>query len=92
MKDKTKKVLRKLVSNPWLDLSVGIILFLSGILEVWETLPEDIKNFNVKASHGVVIFGFVMALKAFTDIFAGLEFIDEANKIEKEEKQENKKN
>ena len=81
----TKKVLRKLVSNPLLDLSVGLILFLSGILEVWETLPQDIHDVNVRAAHGVIIFGFVMALKAFTDIFAGLEFIDEGNKIEKDE-------
>ncbi len=82
--EKTKKVLRKLVSNPFVDLSVGLILFLSGILEVWETIPQDIHDVHVRAAHGVIIFGFAMALKAFTDIFAGLEFVDEGNKIEKE--------
>lgn len=79
-----KKILRKLVSNPLLDLVVGLILFIAGIMEVWETFPQDLANGNIKAAHGVTIFGFVMALKAFTDIFAGLAFVDEANKVEKE--------
>jgi uncharacterized protein with PQ loop repeat len=82
--DDFKKILRKLVSNPLLDLAVGFILFIAGIMEVWETLPQDLRSGNIKSAHGVTIFGFVMALKAFTDIFAGLAFVDEANKVEKE--------
>jgi len=86
--DGIKKTLRRLVSNPLLDLAMGLILFIAGIMEVWETFPQDV---HVRAAHGVVIFGFVMALKAFTDIFAGLAFVDEANKVEKEKiEKENK--
>lgn len=85
-----KKFLRKLVSNPLLDLVMGLILFFAGIMEVWETLPQDISDVHVRAAHGVIIFGFVMALRALTDMFAGLAFMDEANKVEKEEEKEHK--
>jgi hypothetical protein len=76
--------LRRLVKNPWLDLSVGGILVISSLFEVWETFPQDFTSANFRSEHGVIIFGFVMVLKALTDMFAGFEFMDEANQVEKE--------
>jgi hypothetical protein len=73
----------RLVHHPMLDLTVGVILFVSGFVEVWETLPQDIHNGHLRGSHGVLVLGFVMALKALTDVFAGLEFMVEAKKVKK---------
>lgn len=84
---KLRKLLKKLVHNPYLDLSVGTILIISGLWEAWETLPKDISMLNIKASHGIVVFGLVTALKAIADMFAGLEFMDEAEYIEKKKHQ-----
>lgn len=82
--DKLKIWLRKFVKNPWLDLSVGAILVISSMFEVWETFPQDFTTANLRSEHAIIIFGFVMVLKALTDLFAGLEFMDEANQIEKD--------
>lgn len=82
--DRITDFLVKLIHHPMLDLTVGIILFISGFVEVWETLPQDIQNGHLRATHGVLILGFVMALKALTDVFAGLEFIVESKKVRKE--------
>lgn len=81
-----KEFLIKIVRHPALDLTVGIILFISGFVEVWETLPDDFSNGHIRSSHGVVILGLVMALKALTDVFAGMEFMIEADKVKKEKK------
>lgn len=78
------KLLRKLVHNPYLDLSVGAILFFCGIFEAWETFPEDFANGNLRSSHAVVVLGIATVLKAVTDMFAGLAFMDEASVVEKE--------
>lgn len=82
--DKFKKLLRKMVHNPYLDIAVGLILVFSGMYEAWETFPDDFANSHVRTSHAVVILGFVTVLKALTDMFAGLEFMDEASQVEKE--------
>lgn len=82
--DRFKKLLRRLVRNPYLDLAVGAILVFSGIFEAWETFPDDFANGNLRVSHSVMLLGFVTVLKALTDMFAGLEFMDEANQAEKE--------
>lgn len=80
-----KKWLKKLVHNSYLDFAVGGILLVSGLWEAWETIPQDFASANLRASHGVIVLGLVTALKALTDMFAGLEFMDEAEYIEKKE-------
>lgn len=93
--EKTKKKhdlrasFKKLVHNPWVDFSVGIILALSGLIEVFDTFPKEISDFKLGAHHGVLILGLATALKAAADIFAGLEFIDEGEHIEKEKSNNN---
>jgi len=79
---KFRRILKKLVHNPWIDFSVGGILLVTGLWETWQTLPQDLASSNLKASHGIIIFGLVTALKAIAEVFAGLEFMDEAEYIE----------
>ncbi len=65
--------LRKFISHPWLSLLVAIILLLSGLSEGWETLHEDFINADLKAHHGVIVYGFYAMLKSLPDVFEGLE-------------------
>lgn len=78
-----RKILKKLVHSPYVDFSVGTVLMVSGLWEAWGTLFQDISNLKFGAHHGVIVFGFVSALKAITDIFAGFEFMDEAEYADK---------
>lgn len=80
--EKFRAILKKLVHNPWVDFSVGGILLISGLWEAWETLPQDIANANIRANHGIIVFGIVTTLRAIADMFGGLEFMDEAEYIE----------
>ena len=80
--NKFRRILRKLVHNPWIDFTVGGILLTSGLWETWETLPQDLANSNFSSSHGVIVFGIITALKAIAEMFGGLEFMDEAEYIE----------
>jgi len=73
-----RRTLKKLVHNPWVDFSVGGILLISGFWEAWETLPQDLANADFNSSHGVIVFGFITALRAIAEMFGGLEFMDEA--------------
>lgn len=83
---KLRKILKKLVHNPWVDFSVGGVLLISGLWEAWETLPQDLANANINSSHGIIIFGIITALKAIAEMFGGLEFMDEAEYIEEKRK------
>ncbi len=83
---KFRRVIRKLVHNPWVDFSVGGILLISGLWEVWETLPQDLSKANINSSYGVVIFGIVTVLRSVAEMFGGLEFMDEAEYIQEKRK------
>ena len=67
------KSLKKFVKNPYVNIIIGIILLLSGLVEAWDTLSEDIMNGNFGAHHGVIIFGLFQILKCLPDIFEGIE-------------------
>ena len=70
-----KKLLKRIVDNPYLNIIVGLILCLSGLWEAWGTLGEDLKNMNIGVHHGAIIYGLFHALKNVPDIFEGLEYI-----------------
>lgn len=81
--------LRKLVHNPYLDLILGVVLVVTGLSEAWGTIADDVANFRFGVHHGAIVFGFVTAFRSVVDIFAGLEFMDEAEYVEKEERLKN---
>lgn len=76
---------RKLVHNPWVDFSVGIILAVSGLVEIIDTFPQVLSDFKLGVHHGVFLLGFATMLRAVAAMFAGLEFIDEGEIIKEEE-------
>lgn len=85
-----RRILKKLVHNPMIDLTVGSILLISGFWETWSTLDVDLSSGKLHAGHGVLVLGFVTALRAVADMFAGLEFMDEAEYVEKKERKRRK--
>jgi len=70
-----KKLLKRIVNNPYLNIIVGLIFCLSGLAEAWGTLGEDLKNMNIGVHHGAIIYGLFHVLKNVPDLFEGLEYI-----------------
>ena len=67
--------LRKFVSHPWVSLMVAVVMLLAGLSEGWETLQEDLMNADLRAHHGIIVYGFYAMLKSIPDVFDGLERI-----------------
>lgn len=67
--------LRKFISHPWVGLIVAMVMLLAGLSEGWETLQEDLMNTELRAHHGIIVYGFYAMLKAIPDVFEGLEGI-----------------
>lgn len=70
-----KKLLKRIVDNPYLNIIVGLILCVSGLWEAWDTLGKDLINMNFGVRHGGIIYGLVHALKYVCETFEGLEYI-----------------
>jgi|SaaInl4_135m_RNA_FD_contig_31_1738808_length_606_multi_2_in_0_out_0_2 hypothetical protein len=58
--------------NPWLDVSVGIILMGTGLIEAGESIFEDISSGDIGAHHGVILLGLAHAFKSLPPILAGM--------------------
>lgn len=86
IKPSWKVKFKKLVHNPWLDFSVGIILALSSLVEIFDTFPKELADFKLGAHHGVFLLGIATLLKAAASMIAGLEFVDEGEIIEDKKK------
>ena len=67
------KKIKDFVENPYVNLLIGAILFLSAISEVGDALYDDISNLNVRVHHGIMIYGVFMAIKSIPDLFESLE-------------------
>ena len=70
----SKRIIKKITENPYLNLGVGIIFLLSGISETLSELQE-LEEFKLGAHHGVIIFSIMHILKTLPDIFEGLEYV-----------------
>jgi len=55
---------------------MGFIYLNTGILEVFEIATEEFLGFNMKAQHGLMIFGINQILISCTHIIDGLETIE----------------
>ncbi len=67
------KQLKTFVEHPFVNLVVAVILFGSGLIEGWDSLQEELTALDVKARHGVMLYGLFSALKSIPDIVLGLE-------------------
>ena len=68
------KMIKKVLDNPYANLLVGIILFSSSFMEVWESFHED--TVKLGTHHGVMLFGMVQILKVLPDIMDSLDNFD----------------
>ena len=67
------KKIESFVENPYVNLLIGAILFLSAISEVGDALVDDISNVNVRVHHGVMIYGVFLALQSIPELFESIE-------------------
>lgn len=65
--------LKQFVANPYVNLAVAMILFVTGLTEGWDSFQEDLAGLHVRAHHGVMVYGLFNMLKPIPDIFEGLE-------------------
>lgn len=56
----------------------GYTFWVEAFWEAWKTFPQDFANSNYGVHHGVIVLGIVTVIRAIADMFAGLDFIDEA--------------
>ena len=68
-----RKVLRYLSKNKVLHLLVGIFAVSAGLMDVADTIMEDIATFNLRGSHGLVGLGMWHFLSSLTDIVDGID-------------------
>ena len=74
------QTMKRFLDNPYVNLFVAVALLYSGISEGWETLQEDLVNFDAKAHHGIMLFGFYKMLHAIPDLFEGVERVHSSRK------------
>jgi hypothetical protein len=65
--------LKHFVANPYVNLAVAVVFFMTGLAEGWDSFQEDMAGFHVRVHHGVMLYGFFNMLKPLPDIFEGLE-------------------
>jgi hypothetical protein len=67
------KKIESFVENPYINLLIGAILFLSAISEVGDALVDDISNLNVRVHHGIMIYGIFLAIQSIPELFESME-------------------
>ena len=77
MKKKLIGALRKVADNPYLNLSAGMILILTAVVEIINSSEEA----SIGAHHGVLMFGILHAVTALPEILHG---VDELIKADEE--------
>ena len=70
-------MLKKFVSNAYLNLIIGILFLYSGISETWHEL-QVAEEIHIGSHHGVILFALLHILKILPDLFEGLEYINNA--------------
>ena len=63
--------LKRITNNPLLNVTVGIILVVTGLVEVWDSIEEV----SIGAHHGSALFGLLHAIRYVPDLFEGAEYI-----------------
>ena len=66
------KSIRRWVDHPVTKLSMGLILFVTGFLEVYQDFSRDLSEIQLGAHHGIMVFGFVNIVTSIPDIIEGV--------------------
>ncbi len=61
------------VEHPTTRLVVALILILSGFIETYDTVKEDVSHLRVRVGHGIIILGFVNAFSSLPAVVDGIE-------------------
>ena len=72
-----KRLIRALARNCYLHLFFGAVVALSGLLEVAQTLAEDLSSGNLRSGHGVALLGLVHLLRAIADLLEASDYLNE---------------
>lgn len=65
--------MKRFLDNPYVNLFVAATLLYSGLAEGWETLQDDLTRLDVKAHHGIMLYGLYKMFRAIPDLFEGVE-------------------
>ena len=65
--------IKRFVRHPLTQLIVAIILIITSLIEASETFIQDLYNFKLRASHGLLVVGIMQVLAAVPDLVEGLE-------------------
>ena len=68
-KKKVISAIRKVAENPYLNLSAGMILILTAVIEIVNSSEEA----GIGAHHGVLVFGILHAVTALPEILHGFD-------------------
>ena len=61
------------VEHPTTRMVVALILILSGFIETFDTLKEDVSHLRVRVGHGIILLGFVNAFSSLPAVIDGIE-------------------
>jgi hypothetical protein len=67
------QALKRFVDHPVTKLFVGLILIISGLIEAYDTVLDDVHRLRVRVGHGVVILGVVNVLASLPEVIEGIE-------------------
>jgi hypothetical protein len=82
---------KRFVGDPRVQLTTGLILIATGVLEIFESAFVEMFGWSVGVHHGVMVFGTVQVLYALTEILEGFENIEIAELSEEVELMEEPK-
>ena len=66
------------VSNPWLNLAVSLVLIISGTMEALDIKQHPGGYTEIGAHHGIILFGITQFFKVLPDLFEGVEYLEKA--------------
>ncbi|MCB9398943.1 MAG: hypothetical protein H6510_14110 [Acidobacteria bacterium] len=72
------RMLRKIVSNPWLNLAVSLVLIISGTMEALDLKQHPGGYSEIGVHHGIILFGLTQVLKVLPELFEGVEYLEKA--------------
>jgi len=70
--------LRRALDSPYLELALGLILFVAGMLEIRDIILVKMPNKGPMLPHAAATLGAALVLRSLPGIFLGLELADKA--------------
>lgn len=74
-----RRYIHRLSNNPALNMIAGVVLLISGTLEIVEAFTGGIFISPFGAHHGVALFGLLQVIKALPDTMKAFKFIEEGD-------------